>query len=48
MEQAYKPNFVTGRNRTTIIPLGRKLPAGSSDLPGIAVDVTVEQERAVP
>src|SRR5690606_36846746 len=48
MEQAYKPNFVTGQGRTTIIPLGRKLPAGSSDLPGIAVDVAAEQDRAVP
>ena len=48
MEQAYKPNFVTGRSRTTIIPLGRKLPSGSSDLPGNAVDVAAEQERAVP
>ena len=48
MEQACKPNFVTGQGRPTIIPLGRKLPAGSSDLPGNAVDVAAEQERAVP
>ena len=48
MEQACKPNFVTGQGRSTIIPLGLRLPAGSSDLPGNTADVAIGQGRAVP
>jgi hypothetical protein len=31
---AYKPGSVQGRSPWAIIPLGRRLPDGSSDLPG--------------
>lgn len=30
---AYKPGSVRGRTSVTVIPLGHKLPGGSSDLP---------------
>ena len=45
-EQAYKPNFVPARKRATIIHLGRRLPDGSSDLPGNAASPKRRLERA--
>ena len=45
-EQAYKPNFVPARKRVTIIHLGRRLPDGSSDLPGNAAMPEHRLERA--
>lgn len=45
-EQAYKPNFVLARKRVTIIHLGRRLPDGSSDLPGNAATPKRCLERA--
>lgn len=45
-EQTCKPNFVLTRKRVTIIHLGRRLPNGSSDLPGNAASPKRRLERA--